>query len=149
MRWISDVWFRLRAVFAPGRMEREMDEEMAFHLEMEARKHVREGMTPEEAALRAHTDFGGVMREKERARDAWGIGLLQDLTSDVRLALRSLRRSPAFAVVVVLSLAVGIGANTALFTKVVEDAVRETPEQWFWVHDRWRIGKGKGRRRRT
>ena len=118
MRWMSDTWFRLRAIFAPGRMEREMDEEMAFHLEMEARKHVREGMTPEEAALRAHTDFGGVMREKERARDAWGIGLLQDLTSDVRLALRSLRRSPAFAVVVVLSLAVGIGANTALFTAI-------------------------------
>jgi KDO2-lipid IV(A) lauroyltransferase len=42
-----------------------------------------------------------------------------------------------------------VEANTALFTKVVEDAVRETPEQWFWVHDRWRIGKGKGRRRRT
>ena len=118
MRWLSDVWFRLRAVFAPGRMEREMDEEMAFHLEMEAGKHVREGMSPDEAARRARRDFGGVMREKERARDAWGIGLVQDLTSDVRQALRSLRRSPAFAVVAILSLAVGIGVNAALFTTI-------------------------------
>jgi len=118
MRWISDVWFRLRATFAPGRMEREMDEEMDFHLEMEARKLVREGVPPEEAARRAGRDFGGVMREKERARDAWGIGLVQELHSDLRQTFRSLRRSPAFAVVAVLTLALGIGGTTAVFSVV-------------------------------
>ena len=118
MRWMSDVWFRLRATFAPGRMEQEMDEEMAFHMEMEARKLVWGGMTPEEAARQARRSFGGVMREKERARDAWGIGLVQDVTSDLRQAIRSLRRSPTFAVVSILSLAVGIGVNSSLFTVV-------------------------------
>jgi len=126
MRWLNDVVFRLKALFAPGKMERELEEEMAFHLEMEARKHLREGMSEAEAARRARRDFGGVARQKERAREAWGITLARDLIADVRLVFRQFGRNPAFAVAALSTLALGIGANTAIFS-IVDGALLRRP----------------------
>lgn len=118
MRRIKDCVYRVRAFFTWGRMEREMDDEMAFHMEMEARKHMARGMTEEDARRRARRDFGEPMRQKEHARDAWGIGLAQDLRADTRYALRRLWRAPVFTVVAVATLALGIGGATAVFSLV-------------------------------
>jgi predicted permease len=99
-------------------MEEELDEEVAFHLEMEVRKLVLQGMSPDEARRAALRSFGDPLRQKERARDSWGIRWIQDLRSDARLTLRSFRRNPGFALVAVLTLALGIGGTTAIFSVV-------------------------------
>ena len=116
MRWIMNLAFRLRAIAARGRMERELDDEMAFHLDMETRKLVQQGVPEAEARTRARRSFGSVVRNRELTREAWGVGLLDDLKVDVRHTLRGLRRSPVFAVVVVLTLGLGIGGATAIFS---------------------------------
>lgn len=116
MRWPHDVAFRLRALFAPGTLERRMDEEMAFHLEMETRKYVGQGLTESEARRRALRRFGSIVREKERAREAWGVTLVTDLIADARHSGRQLRRDPAFSAAIIVTLALGIGANTAVFS---------------------------------
>lgn len=127
MRWISDILWRLKATFLPGRMERELDEEMAFHVEMEARKLERAGYGAEEALRLARRRFGEPVREKERAREAWGISLVRDLRSDARHTLRQLRRSPVFAVVSILTMALGTGGATAIFTVLDDVVLRPLP----------------------
>jgi predicted permease len=126
VRWLHDLAFRLRALLAPGSIERDMDEEMAFHLDMETQKHVRQGMSEAEARRRALRNFGGVARQKERAREAWGVSLVRDLVSDGCLTLRQLRRNPGFAAAALVTLALGIGANSAIFS-VAQRALLESP----------------------
>jgi putative ABC transport system permease protein len=118
MRWLANLAFRLRAVLAPGKMERELDDEVTFHLEMETRKLMERGMTEDEARRQARRSFGSMLRNKERARQAWGIGLVQDLRADARHTFRGFRRSPVFAAVTVLTLGLGIGGTTAIFSVV-------------------------------
>jgi predicted permease len=97
------------------RRERDMDEEMRLHLDLEARELTREGMSPEAAQRQARLLFGGIERYKEEARDALGVRLVEDLAQDVRYAARQCLASPSFTLLTVLTLGLGIGASTVMY----------------------------------
>ena len=114
---MRDVWLRLRALLFRQRVEQELDDELSFHLELEARKNRAAGMAPAEAARLARLQFGtnpGAV--KDYVRDAHGVGLIETLFRDIRYALRGFRRTPLFALTVIGTIAIGLGWNTAAFT---------------------------------
>src|SRR6476661_6055948 len=111
-RVLSDLRYRLRALVSRASVEQELDDELRFHLEHEAERYERQGMSREAALRRARLAFGGVEQTKEASRDMRGTARLESIARDLRYAFRSLRRSPAFALTVILMLGLGIGANT-------------------------------------
>jgi predicted permease len=121
MDW-NDIRLRLRGIFFRRQVERELDEELKAHLELRARKYQEAGMAPEEAHLVARRTFGNLTLVKEDTRKMWGWISLERLAQDLRHGVRLVRLNPAFAMVAILSLALGIGANTAIFQLL--DAVR-------------------------
>ena len=126
-RLLSDVRYRLRALFSRASVERELDTELRFHIEREAEKYERQGMSYEAALRRARLAFGGVEQVKEASRDMRGIARLESIVRDLRYAIRSLQSRPAFTLTVIATLALGIGANTAIFTLVDALLLRPVP----------------------
>ena len=115
----------LRRLFRRGRLDADLEDEIRFHLAQEAQLRLDRGEALERAQVAAQRDFGNVLLMKETTRDMWGGRWLDDFARDARYALRGIKRSPALATVAILSLALGIGANTAIFS--LADAVLFRP----------------------
>ncbi len=110
--------FRLRTLLKRDRLEHEMDDELRGHLELAIEENRKRGLPPAEARRQALIDFGGVDAIKEDCRESWGTRALETVVQDVRYGVRSLRRNPGYATAVLVTLALGIGANTAVFSVV-------------------------------
>ena len=125
----NDLVYRLRALFRRKSVETELDDELRFHLQRQIDRYVRTGLPREEATRRARLEFGGLEQIKEAARDARGVDFLESLLQDIRYALRILGRTPVVTAVAILSLALGIGANTAIFSLINTVMLRMLPVQ--------------------
>jgi predicted permease len=124
---LNDLHFRLRALFRRNAVEAELDQELRFHLEHEVEKYLRTGMTKEEARRRARLTFGGLERVKEDCRETRGTSLLENVCQDIHYGLRVHRKSPSFFTIAALTLGLGIGASTAVFSLVNTILIKSSP----------------------
>jgi predicted permease len=124
---LTDLLYRLRAVFRRKAVERELHEELQFHLEQQTRQYIQAGLTPQEAGRQIRLNFGGLEQVKEQCRDARGLHVVDETVRNLRYAGRTLIKRPAFAIVAIVTLALGIGANSAVFSAINAILLRPLP----------------------
>jgi putative ABC transport system permease protein len=138
---ISELWFRVRALFRRKSMQAALDEEVQSHLRLAAQERMERGESPEQARASAAREFGNVTLVKEVTRDMWGLRWLETLLQDLHYGARQLRRNPGFTAVGVITLALGIGANTAVFSVVSAVLIRRLPysdpDRLVWITEFW------------
>ena len=129
MKALRVLWSRLRGIFANRAADDDLGAELQEHLEMETAEYIRRGMAPDEARRRALISSGGLTQAAEAVRAQRGLPWLESVGADFKYATRSLRHSPAFALVVIVTLALGIGANTAIFSVVRGVVLKPLPHR--------------------
>src|SRR5262249_34062678 len=135
---LERLLLRARVYLRRSQAERELNEELQHHLERQVEANLEKGLTPQEARYAAMRSFGGFDQRKEECRDAWRLNSIENFVRDVRHAARLLIKNPGFTCAVVVLLALGIGANTAVFTIVNSILLRQLPFKnadrlvWIW-----------------